>query len=72
MALKTEEKNKFAEMVAKAKKYFVTEIMKFDPNKMCLCTILFEGPKHLVESQQKIVYGIAKKYKGFRAGSENG
>lgn len=41
MALKTEEKNKFHEMVNKAKKYFVTEIMKFDPNKMCLCTILF-------------------------------
>lgn len=45
MSLKTEEKNKFHEVVAKAKKYFVTEIMKFDPNKMCLCTILFEGTK---------------------------
>jgi hypothetical protein len=26
-----------------AKKYFITEIMGFDPNKMTLCTILFEG-----------------------------
>ncbi len=59
-------------MVNKAKKYFVTQVMKFDPNKMSLCTILFEGPKHEVENQQKIVYAIAKKYQGFRAGAENG
>lgn len=69
MALKTEEKNKFQEMMNKAKKYFVTEIMKFDPNKMSLCTILFEGSKQEVEYQQKIVYAIAKKYKGFKAGA---
>lgn len=56
----------------KAKKYFVTEIMKFDPNKMSLCTILFEGSKQEVEYQQKIVYALAKKYKGFKAGAENG
>lgn len=56
-------------MVNKAKKYFVTEIMKFDPNKMSLCTILFEGSKAEVEYQQKIVYALAKKYKGFKAGA---
>jgi len=43
MALKTEEKNKFHEAVNAAKKYFITEIMGFDPTKMTLCTILFEG-----------------------------
>lgn len=59
-------------MVNKAKKYFVTEIMKFDPNKMSLCTILFEGNKQEVQYQQKIVYALAKKYKGFKAGAENG
>jgi alkyldihydroxyacetonephosphate synthase len=69
MSLKTEEKNKFHEVVSKAKKYFVTEVMKFDPNKMCLCTILFEGTKFEVETQQKIIYGLAKKHQGFRAGS---
>lgn len=45
MALKTEDKNKWQEMINKAKKYFVTEIMKFNPNKMCLTTLLFEGSK---------------------------
>lgn len=59
-------------MINKAKKYFVTEIMKFDPNKMCLTTLLFEGNQAEVDYQQKIVYAIAKKYKGFKAGAENG
>lgn len=43
--------------------------MKFDPNKMSLCTILFEGSKQEAQNQQKIVYSIAKKFKGFRAGA---
>jgi alkyldihydroxyacetonephosphate synthase len=45
MALKTEVKSKSKEMIDKAKKYFVTEILKYDPNKMCLCTIVYEGNK---------------------------
>ena len=43
--------------------------MKFDPNRMCLCTILFEGNKFEVETQQKIIYDLAKKQQGFRAGA---
>ena len=31
MSLKTETKSKFVEYVDSAKKYFITEIMKFDP-----------------------------------------
>lgn len=45
MALKTESKGGFHDFVDKAKKYFVTDIMKFDPAKMTLCTIVFEGSK---------------------------
>ena len=72
MALKTEEKSKLHEAVNAAKKYFITEVMKFDPNKMTLCTVLFEGTTHEVANQMKVVYALAKKYKGFRAGAENG
>ena len=72
MALKTEEKNKLQEAVNAAKKYFITEIMKFDPSKMTLCTALFEGRADEVNYQMKTVYQIAKKYKGFRAGAEHG
>jgi len=43
MSLKVEEKSKIHEIVNAAKKYFITEVMGFDPNKMTLCTILFEG-----------------------------
>jgi len=46
--------------------------MKFDPTKMCLCTILFEGSKFEVENQQKIIYDLAKQHQGFKAGAENG
>lgn len=45
MALKTESKGGFHEFFDKAKKYFITEILKFDPTKMTLCTIVFEGTK---------------------------
>lgn len=43
MALKMEDKSKIHEIVNSAKKYFITEVMGFDPNKMTLCTILYEG-----------------------------
>jgi alkyldihydroxyacetonephosphate synthase len=72
VSLKTEEKSKLHEVVNQAKKYFVTQVMKFNPDKMCLCTILFEGRKDEVENQQKTVYALAKKNQGFRAGAENG
>ena len=72
MALKTESKGAMHEFFDKAKKYFVTQIMKFDPAKMTLCTIVFEGSKEEVSNQQNTIYRLAKKYSGFKAGPENG
>lgn len=46
--------------------------MGFDPNKMTLCTILFEGSPDEVNLQMKTITALAKKYKGFKAGAENG
>jgi alkyldihydroxyacetonephosphate synthase len=43
--------------------------MGFDPNKMTLCTILFEGTAFEVKNQQTVIYSIAKKFKGFKAGA---
>lgn len=43
--------------------------MGFDPNKMTLCTILFEGSAMEVKNQMAVIYQLAKKYKGFRAGA---
>jgi alkyldihydroxyacetonephosphate synthase len=54
------------------KKYYVLNIKGFEQNKMCACTIAFEGTQLEVSSQEKNVYKVAKKYGGMEAGSENG
>jgi alkyldihydroxyacetonephosphate synthase len=51
MALKTAPKTKRDEFIDKIKKYYVTEFKKYDPNKMVLCTLLFEGSDVEVEIQ---------------------
>ncbi len=56
------------EIADKAKKYFVTEVLKFNPDKMCLATILYEGSKQEVANQKSVINAIAKKYRGFNAG----
>ncbi len=43
MALKIPPKSRTHEYIDKAKKYLVTDIMKFDPDKMALATIVYEG-----------------------------
>ena len=68
LALKPEVESKADEMIDKAKKYFVTKIKKFDPTRMAVVTLLFEGSEEEVRYQQTSVYSIAKKYKGMRAG----
>lgn len=72
LALKTETESKIDEFFDKAKKYFVLNIKKFNPNKMAVVTILFEGSEEEIKYQQKSVYNIAKQHGGMRAGAENG
>jgi hypothetical protein len=45
MALKTESNSKLHDIVDRAKKFFVTGVLKFNPDNMTLCTIVFEGSK---------------------------
>lgn len=56
----------------KVEKWFITRAKGFDPNKMVACTLLYEGPKDDVASQQAIVKRLASKYGGVHAGAENG
>lgn len=72
MALKTESNSKWHDIIDKGKKFFVTDVMKFNPDNMTLCTIVFEGSKEEVTNQQNSVYRLAKKHHGFKAGAENG
>jgi alkyldihydroxyacetonephosphate synthase len=57
---------------SKLEKFVVTKIKGFDPFKMVALTLVFEGTRDEVERQQSDVYQIAKKYKGMKAGGENG
>jgi alkyldihydroxyacetonephosphate synthase len=59
-------------MVAKLKKYYVLNVKGFEVDKMCACTLAFEGTADQVYMQEKHVYKIAKKYGGLSGGSENG
>ena len=45
MALKVPPTSKVKEHIDAAKKYFILNIKKFEAEKMCLCTITYEGPK---------------------------
>lgn len=56
----------------KIEKWFITRAKGFDPNQMVACTLLFEGNRDEVESQQATVKRLASKYGGVHAGAENG
>jgi alkyldihydroxyacetonephosphate synthase len=68
LALKPEVESKYDEFLDKAKKYFVTKVKKFEPAKMAVVTLLFEGTDEEVKYQENSIYAIAKRYKGMRAG----
>ena len=54
------------------KKIYVTKVCGFDPERMCVMSLLFEGSEEEVANQQKIIYSITSKYGGVKAGAENG
>ncbi|XP_054741284.1 alkyldihydroxyacetonephosphate synthase [Anastrepha obliqua] len=54
------------------KKSYVTKWKGLDLTKMCAATLLFEGEEGDVQRQEALIYEIAKQFKGFPAGSQNG
>ena len=72
MALKPAENSKFKFFIDSVKKYYILHVKKFDPTKICACTLVFEGSKEHTDMQIKQIMTIAKKYKGLRGGAENG
>ena len=68
LALKPEVESKGDEIIDKIKKYFVTKVKGFEPRKMAVVTLLFEGTEEEVRYQQNSVYKFANQYKGMRAG----
>ena len=53
-------------------KWIVTKLKGFDPEEMTACTLVFEGSKADVDSQQRDVYRIAAKHDGMKGGAANG
>jgi alkyldihydroxyacetonephosphate synthase len=57
---------------SRAEKFFVTKLKGFDPDKMVVCTIVFEGSAREVMDQERTVYKLAARHGGMKAGAENG
>ncbi|XP_075558835.1 alkyldihydroxyacetonephosphate synthase isoform X1 [Dermacentor variabilis] len=71
-ALKPEASSLLAPLWDGFKKFYVTRIKGFNPEQICVTTLLFEGNKQDVDMQERRVYEIAAKYGGLAAGEENG
>ena len=56
----------------KFEKWFITKAKGFEPSSMVACTLLYEGNRDEVASQQATVKRLASKYSGVHAGAENG
>ncbi|XP_029407770.2 alkyldihydroxyacetonephosphate synthase [Bactrocera dorsalis] len=54
------------------KKTYITAWKGLDLTKMCAATLLFEGNEEDVRREEALIYQIAKQFKGFPAGGDNG
>jgi alkyldihydroxyacetonephosphate synthase len=72
LALKPKSSGGLAAFKSKAEKFFVTKVKGFEPDKMVVCTLVFEGTRAEVDQQQREVYRIATRRRGMKAGAENG
>lgn len=55
------------------KKWYLLNWREYDSEKMCVATLLFEGPtEEDVAQQERLVYSIAEQHGGLQGGEENG
>ncbi len=62
----------FGALKRKLEKAFVTRVRGYDPEQMVACTLVYEGSRREVESQQADVRRLARRHHGMSAGGENG
>lgn len=60
------------DLLDKVKKAYLTNIKGFELDRMCAVTLLFEGERSSVISQQRAILDLAKKYQGISGGPDNG
>ncbi|ESP02962.1 hypothetical protein LOTGIDRAFT_230434 [Lottia gigantea] len=71
-ALKPEDSSILSSFLDGLKKFYITKLKGFDPQKLSVATLLFEGTKEEVAAQEKRVYEIAANFGGLPAGADNG
>ncbi|KAJ3592062.1 hypothetical protein NHX12_007192 [Muraenolepis orangiensis] len=71
-ALKPQVSSVFMSFLEGLKKFYITKVKGFDPEHICVATLLFEGDREKVLQHEKQVYGIAAKFGGLAAGEDNG
>ena len=62
----------FAALKSKLEAQFVTQVKRFDPEKLAVATLVFEGTKEEVAYQEAIVARLAKERGGLQGGAGNG
>ncbi|KAG9349481.1 hypothetical protein JZ751_027926 [Albula glossodonta] len=72
LALKPQVSSIFTSFLDGLKKLYITKFKGFDPHRLCVATLLFEGPRERVLQHEKQVYDIAAKFGGLAAGEDNG
>ncbi|MDZ7801211.1 MAG: FAD-binding oxidoreductase [Trueperaceae bacterium] len=58
--------------VSKAKRWYVTRVKGFDPQRMVACTVVMEGTAAEVRQQTRGLFGLLKDHGGLSGGAENG
>ncbi|KAG9338610.1 hypothetical protein JZ751_025448 [Albula glossodonta] len=71
-ALKPQVSSIFTSFLDGLKKFYITKFKGFDPHRLCVATLLFEGDRERVLQHEKQVYDIAAKFGGLAAGEDNG
>ena len=71
MALKPAEGG-WKRFIDQVKKWFVLHVKGFQPDQMCVCTVLFEGSRESVALQIMQIRDLASRFSGMMAGRENG
>ncbi|HKO91560.1 MAG TPA: FAD-binding oxidoreductase [Polyangiaceae bacterium] len=72
LALKPKSHGVAARVKSKLEKALVTQLKGFDPLKLAVATVVFEGSAEEVAYQEQTLYRLAKAHGGLKAGAKNG
>jgi alkyldihydroxyacetonephosphate synthase len=71
-ALKPKTKGVAARVKSRVEKAVVTQFKGFDPHRLAVATVVFEGSAEEVAYQENVFYRIAKAHGGMKGGAKNG